>query len=292
MTNDEPKPEASKELLQRLREDYGNDWKEFSSGEVMMNYEQERHEAADEIERLRHRYDLAIAAHNNIIGRLEEYAAVKDGQSLNERIDELLALETETGVAVTITSAADEPCVEHEWRDEKEFVSCRRCSTVMAKRDLPPAPGPFTHYRQGYKDAAEGFRGDPEDVDVTARQMARRYVKSVPAPTPPPAIPATITSEPACGGAAVNIVRAGVWQPIETAPRDGRRILLASNVHSPTGPRLETGFYSVDPYVSENGQIVGAAEGFQGDGDDCIPSNQKCFTHWAPIPALTKSESL
>lgn len=82
------------------------------------------------------------------------------------------------------------------------------------------------------------------------------------------------------------------WQPIETAPRNGDRILLAANVHSPAGPRLQTGYYSIDPYVHISGEVIGAEEGFQCDGDQCIPTNQDCFTHWAPIPALTKAAEL
>jgi hypothetical protein len=33
-------------------------------------------------------------------------------------------------------ASAPPPCVEHDWQDEKEFVSCKRCGTTMAKRDL------------------------------------------------------------------------------------------------------------------------------------------------------------
>jgi hypothetical protein len=85
--------------------------------------------------------------------------------------------------------------------------------------------------------------------------------------------------------------RADVWQPISTAPRNGTRILLAAEVHAPNGkPRISSGYYSTDPYIGgANNEVIGAEEGFQGDGDQCIPSNQECFTHWAPIPPLSST---
>lgn len=81
------------------------------------------------------------------------------------------------------------------------------------------------------------------------------------------------------------------WQPIETAPRDGSRILLCANLQ--VKDRIGAGRYSVEPYISDGRGIIGAAEGFQGDGDQCIPSNQDVFTHWMPLPSapVTKGET-
>lgn len=72
------------------------------------------------------------------------------------------------------------------------------------------------------------------------------------------------------------------WQPIETAPKTGKRILLAAYMGG-GHIRVSSGEYSTDPYRNDD-EIIGAEEGFKGDGDECIPSNQECFTHWMPLP--------
>ena len=63
----------------------------------------------------------------------------------------------------------------------------------------------------------------------------------------------------------------GEWQPIETAPRDGRRVLVWISDKSHTGPAFaKLWFYSTD------GRLGGGAEGYNGDWN---------ITHWMPLPA-------
>lgn len=60
------------------------------------------------------------------------------------------------------------------------------------------------------------------------------------------------------------------WQTMETAPRDGTRILLWWKTC--TSPSV--GWYTFDDF----------GEGFRCDGDECIPHNQDDCTHWRPLP--------
>ncbi len=62
----------------------------------------------------------------------------------------------------------------------------------------------------------------------------------------------------------------GAWQPIETAPRDGRRVLVWIADKTYTGPAFaKLWFYSTD------GRLGGGAEGYNGDWN---------ITHWMPLP--------
>jgi hypothetical protein len=62
----------------------------------------------------------------------------------------------------------------------------------------------------------------------------------------------------------------GAWQPIETAPRDGRRVLVWI-ADSHTGHAFaKLWFYSTD------GRLGGGAEGYNGDWN---------ITHWMPLPS-------
>ena len=74
---------------------------------------------------------------------------------------------------------------------------------------------------------------------------------------------------------------AGGWQKIESAPRDGTRVLLwwttCRDVHA--------GKYTYDedsPYQKE---------GFRCDGDECIPRNQQDCIKWQPLPAAPKADA-
>lgn len=66
--------------------------------------------------------------------------------------------------------------------------------------------------------------------------------------------------------------RASQWRDIETAPRDGRCILLWwDSCKDPV-----TGRFSYDDETNTSG--------FMSDGDDVIPRNQNNCTHWQPLP--------
>jgi hypothetical protein len=73
------------------------------------------------------------------------------------------------------------------------------------------------------------------------------------------------------------------WLPISSAPKTGKRILLFADLRGAPG-KIVTGRYSVDAYRTMDDVVIGAEEGFQSDGDECIPSNQEVFTHWRPLP--------
>ena len=75
--------------------------------------------------------------------------------------------------------------------------------------------------------------------------------------------------KPAADAGPVDLVL-GAWQPIATAPRDGRRVLVWIAEKSYTGHAFaKLWFYSTD------GRLGGGAEGYNGDWN---------ITHWQPLP--------
>lgn len=64
------------------------------------------------------------------------------------------------------------------------------------------------------------------------------------------------------------------WQPIETAPKDGRRVLVWIN----EGLRF-TGCAFAHLWFYDDGTLGGGAEGFAGKWD---------ITHWMPLPDAPK----
>lgn len=72
-----------------------------------------------------------------------------------------------------------------------------------------------------------------------------------------------------------------VWRPIETAPKNGKSILLSWR----TCPEAMRGSYSVDEeFDSKPSALRSLREGWKNDGDQCIPKNQKDCTGWQPLP--------
>jgi hypothetical protein len=69
------------------------------------------------------------------------------------------------------------------------------------------------------------------------------------------------------------------WQPIETAPRDGTRILMADATDMDTGQWTETVWH-------------GIPSGFEDDRYDAahrFDLGGKQPTHWMPLPGLPQS---
>lgn len=67
------------------------------------------------------------------------------------------------------------------------------------------------------------------------------------------------------------------WKPIETAPRNGMRVLLYwRTCHGMSF----TGRYTYDEKTDR--------EGWRCDGDQVIPRNQDDCTHWMPLPEPPK----
>jgi hypothetical protein len=69
------------------------------------------------------------------------------------------------------------------------------------------------------------------------------------------------------------------WKPIRTAPLGKPILLWWRNCNYPA-----VGCWTVEE--KENGR-----EGWQCDGDMCMPSNQKDCTHWMPLPKPPATES-
>lgn len=71
------------------------------------------------------------------------------------------------------------------------------------------------------------------------------------------------------------------WQPIETAPKDGRPVLLwwRGCTHASIGQ------FEADEYYDERPPKWRCPEeGWRCEGDECIPVNQRDCTHWMPLP--------
>jgi len=76
------------------------------------------------------------------------------------------------------------------------------------------------------------------------------------------------------------------WQPIETAPKDGTRVLIAD------AKNVETGQWS-PAYYSGTGYFVDYDEGWDDDRYDAAQRfyrNGPQPTHWMPLPAAPVAE--
>lgn len=63
------------------------------------------------------------------------------------------------------------------------------------------------------------------------------------------------------------------WMPIETAPKDGRRVLVWMNEESLKRDQRQVQFARL--WFYEDGTLGGGAEGFNGKWN---------ITHWMPVP--------
>lgn len=71
------------------------------------------------------------------------------------------------------------------------------------------------------------------------------------------------------------------WQPIETAPTSGKRMLLWWR----TCKEPHIGAWEVDEQFDDRPKSwPSPEEGWCCDGDACIPVNQGDCTHWMPLP--------
>lgn len=72
------------------------------------------------------------------------------------------------------------------------------------------------------------------------------------------------------------------WQPIETAPKDGRDVLLWWQ----TCARPVIGHWTYDDcWETRPKGWRGSREGWLSDGDQCIARNQSDCILWMPVPA-------
>lgn len=76
------------------------------------------------------------------------------------------------------------------------------------------------------------------------------------------------------------------WQPIETAPTDGTRILLSNPTHPALTLRVVIGYYDPDSY-SKRPRPYWSIEGIRS------VSGQRLYrpTHWMYLPALPGEEN-
>lgn len=81
------------------------------------------------------------------------------------------------------------------------------------------------------------------------------------------------------------------WQPIETAPKDGTRIICAAIGHSDTWVRLESGGHSLqsNPTLRVWWASSGSwSEKFNKFYDGVEPSGFANISHWMPMPSCPK----
>ena len=77
------------------------------------------------------------------------------------------------------------------------------------------------------------------------------------------------------------------WRPIETAPKDGSRVLLWWCTRG-----ASVGHFEYDDMFSERpSRWVSPEFGWRSDGDQCIPVNQEHCTRWMPLPAAPEARS-
>lgn len=70
------------------------------------------------------------------------------------------------------------------------------------------------------------------------------------------------------------------WQPIETAPKDGKAVLICS-----PGNRVAVAFYGDEAFIGNGWHVTVPCMGGWGSGSDTHihwPEDQP--THWQPLP--------
>lgn len=77
------------------------------------------------------------------------------------------------------------------------------------------------------------------------------------------------------------------WRTIDSAPKDGRDILLWWRLCK----NPSVGRWSIDDAFDQHDEEWPCPEeGWRSDGDQCIPRNQSDCTHWMPLPAAPDTD--